>query len=1263
MRRAVGVLAAVIIVGGLLFSGLAGHPAAAFSLDTPTARELTEQISAGRVQASPHPAQDNAIRFERLTEEHGLSVSVVYDMAQDPQGFLWFATEDGLERYDGRQFKIFKHDPENPGSLSYNWVNVVCVDRNGAVWAGTNGGGLNLYDARTAQFTIYRNNPKDPGSLVSDVILALEEDAIGNLWVGTDKGLEQFDREQGKFIHFQSSEVPEEMRQATVQSILTDSIGRMWVGTMKGLMRLDPGGAVTVYQAAPDNPQGLSYDHISVVVEDQVGQIWVGTRGGGLNRLDPVSGVFERFKNDPENPDSLSLDVVTAAYIDDGGVLWVGVWGGGLNRFDPSTKRFTHYVNEPANPNSLGSNFIRAIYGDRSGSIWVSTWGSGLARFDRLSEQFIHYRSRPDDPNSLSIGMIWSILADGETLWVGTQNGLERMDRTSGKVVHYHRAGHNSDVVPVLEMVSVYVIHKDANGKLWLGSAKDGLARLDPESGEITYYRNDKNDPNSLASDKVLAIAGDASGQLWIGTGTGLERMDPQTGQITHFVSQPEDPNTLSANHIQSLLFSRDGWLWIGTEKGLNRYDPRSGRITRNPILLSEPKQFSDGRITAIMEDQNGRLWIGTVGGGVNCFDPSSGKISVFREKEGLPNDTVYGILEDNDGRLWMSTNKGLARYDLQTESFELFDARDGLQSNEFNSNAYYKSTDGELFFGGINGVTAFYPERVRQNEYAPPVALVSLTQNGQPAGTLPPELLDVVSIAWPNNSFEFEFAALSYVQPDQNQYAYMLEGFDRSWNEIGTNRTGRYTNLPGGNYTLRLKAANNDGLWNEAGTNIRVQVTPAMWQMWWFRGVLALAVILLGVAGVRYRMSSIQKRNRHLEEQVEERTHEIERRRQELEALYHADEALYRNLNLDQVLQALVDSALQLLFADKGALLVWDDERRKLTARVTRGHGPESIRRMNFGPGEGVAGYVGVSGKPARVENVAEDPRVSRAITDLEGIQAFLQVPIMVEGQIFGVFSADFLEPRAINDNELHLLTSLAQRAAVAIRNAQLYEHTQEQAVAEERNRLARELHDAVTQTLFSASLLAEALPAAWENNPQEGKQLLGELRQLSRGALAEMRTLLMELRPSALAEADLGDLLKQLGEAAAGREGIPVNVQLDGRCELPADVHIALYRIAQEALNNALKHARADQIYLHLRRLDGVVASDPAPKPGVVLTVRDDGRGFDPERLAPNHFGLGIMRERAESIGATITVESQPGCGTQVTVLWEAGGRSKEG
>jgi signal transduction histidine kinase len=560
------------------------------------------------------------------------------------------------------------------------------------------------------------------------------------------------------------------------------------------------------------------------------------------------------------------------------------------------------------------------------------------------------------------------------------------------------------------------------------------------------------------------------------------------------------------------------------------------------------------------------------------------------------------------------------------------------------------------LLFGGIDGLTIFSPKNIHQDDYLPPARLVSFTQGEKPLlSEQTPYSLQEITLRYPDNFFEFEAAGLSFAQSDRNQYAYMLEGLDKDWIYAGANRTGRYTNLPGGKYTLRVKAANHDGTWNDQDVALRITVVPPFWQTLWFRlGMLALLAGLVAM-GIRAQVRSVKARNRELERQVAERTQEIDRRRQELEALYQADEDLYRTLHLDQVLQSLVDSAIELLSADKGSLFVWDEAHQQLIPRVTHGFQEETVERMVFAPGEGVVGTVAEMGEPIIVTDTSQDARVTRSIIDAEDIRCFLQTPIKVGGEVFGVFSADYTSLRPIGEAELHLLTSLAQRAAIAIQNAQMYEQTQEQAVAEERSRLARELHDAVTQTLFSASLLAEALPAAWENNPQQGRQLLSELRQLSRGALAEMRTLLMELRPSVLMEANLQDLIRQLGEAASGREGIPVNVVIDGRIDLPPDVHIAMYRIAQEALNNALKHARASHVTVHLRKLAPLGASANGNTDGIVLTVRDDGRGFDPERVPSDHLGLGIMRERAQSVGATLTVESQPGHGTQITALWE--------
>ena len=367
--------------------------------------------------------------------------------------------------------------------------------------------------------------------------------------------------------------------------------------------------------------------------------------------------------------------------------------------------------------------------------------------------------------------------------------------------------------------------------------------------------------------------------------------------------------------------------------------------------------------------------------------------------------------------------------------------------------------------------------------------------------------------------------------------------------------------------------------------------------------------------------------------------------RTQELEALYHADEELYRHLRLDEVLQTLVDVAVGILQADKGSLMVWDGRRERLVVRAARGFRPETLARMSFAPGEGIVGRVAVSGVPIVVEDARTDRRVARRITEAEDIRSFMHVPIKIGGQVFGVFNVNYAHPRAFGEEARRLFTALAQRAALVIENAQLYEQAQELAVVEERNRLARDLHDAVTQTLFSASLIADVLPRLWERNPDVGRARLEEVRQLTRGALAEMRTLLLELRPAALVEAELGDLLRQLAEATTGRARVPVTVEVEGDCPVPPDVKVALYRIAQEALNNVAKHAGASQARVSL-------CSSPLSL--VELIISDDGRGFDAGHIPPDHLGVRIMHERAESIGATLTVESEAGRGTDVVVVW---------
>jgi len=1234
--------------------------------------ENNEFRSTNPTECPPRPAARHRLRFEHISLEQGLSQSSVLCILQDSKGFMWFGTEDGLNKYDGYSFTVYRHSPGDPDSLSNNRVRSIYQDREGTIWIGTDGG-LNKLDRETERFTSYQNDPNDPHSLSSNYVSLIYEDRTGTLWIGTrGGGLAIFDRETAQFIHYQNN--PSDARSLSsnyVSTIYEDRTGTLWVGTSDGgLDRLDRETGqfdhylFSYYQSDPNDPHSLSHYPITAICEDRAGMLWIGTSGGGLARFDRETEKFSHYLNDLYNPHSLSNNRVLSVYEDQAGTLWVGTYGGGLNRLDRETGQFIRYQADLSDPHSLSDNVVWSFYEDRSGVLWIGTHG-GLSKYDQGREKFAHYQADPDDPNSLSNNHVLSIYEDrGGTLWIGTHGGgLNRFDREAAQFTHYQHDPHSPHS---LSHNIVWAIYEDQAGEFWIGTWGGGLNRFDRKSERFIHYRHDPSDPSTLSSDDVFSIYEDRAGTLWVGTsGGGLNRFDRKTETFTHYQADPMDPYSLSSNDVFSIYEDQTGALWVGTYGGgLNRFDRETGQFIRYQADISDPHSLSGNLVWSIYEDRAGTLWIGT-DGGLNRFDRATEVFTHYRERDGLPNDMIYCILEDNAspdgtrGNLWLSTNDGLSKFDPQAETFRNYDTGDGVQSKQFSGGACHRSSSGEMFFGGINGFNTFYPDTIKDNHYIPPIVLTLLTQGGEEvAADKAVESLEGATFHWPNNFFEFEFAALSYTQPEKNQYAYMLEGFDEDWNYIETRHFGRYTNLPGGTYTLRLKGSNNDGVWNQEGTSVTITIVPPVWETWWFRGIAILVLVGGVIGGYRLRVKSIEARARELENLVQERTREIERRRQELEALYRADAELHRHLRLDQVLQALVDIVVDILEADKSSLMVWDDRRERLVVKVARGFRPESLAQMSFAPDTGTVGYVASTGEPIVVEDARTDPRVVKraTIVDVEGIHSFMQVPIKVGGGVFGVFSADYVRPRAFGEDEQRLFIALAQRAALAIDTAQLYEQSQELAVVQERNRLARDLHDAVTQTLFSAGLIAETLPTIWECDPREGRQLLKELRQLSRGALAEMRTLLLELRPAALVEASLNGLLRQLAEAATGRTGVPVTVTVQGQCELPSEVHVALYRIAQEALNNVVKHAGASQVVVSLHCTP---PTPPSPSQGegmrVELCISDNGCGFDPSTIPPDHLGLGIMGERAQAVGARLEIESQPGRGTRVTVVWE--------
>jgi ligand-binding sensor domain-containing protein/signal transduction histidine kinase len=1181
------------------------------------------------------------IGFEHISLEQGLSQSSVYCILQDSQGFMWFGTADGLNRYDGYSFVVYRHDPGDPHSLSNNTVLALYEDREGVLWVGTNGGGLEKFDRATGRFEQYRSNPKDPHTLSGDTILSLYEDRSGVLWIGTSVGLDQFDRERKTITRFQPG-----IKYGAAWATWEDEMGLLWIGTSGGLLEYD--------REKVKVTQSLSGHVVRSVLPAREGVLWLGTDGDGLVRYDYENETSVHYQNHSLVPHTLSDNSISAMYKDPSGDLWIGTRSGGLDCFDREKETFTHLRKNPGDWKSLSSNRVQSVYQDREGVLWVGTYDAGINKSDVEKIGFAHYKSDPEDKKgSLNDNFIRAIFQDREgILWAGTPSGLNRIDRESGSVTHYgHVPGKENSLIDD----SVRVIYQDRRGALWIGTAA-GLDKLDLETWSFTHYIHDPKNSASLSGNLIRTIYEDPTGTLWIGTDRGLNKFDRRTGKFTCYEHQPGDPNTLSGNSISAILADQSGALWVGTTSGLNRFDGETGQFTHFQHRDGDQDSLSRNHVLSIHQDRRGDLWIGTFQGGLNKlvssagqgFDAKTVRFAHYREKDGLPNDVVYAILEDSRGNLWLSTNQGLSKFDPRRETFTNYDVGDGLQSNEFNWGAYHKSSRGEMFFGGVNGFNAFYPNRIQNNPCIPPVVLTSLTQGGENIAGQAVESIQEVTLRWPNNFFEFEFAALSFTQPAKNQYAYLLQGFDKGWNDIGTKRFGRYTNLPGGTYTLRVKASNNSDVWNEGATAIKITVVPPLWETGWFRGLVALLLIGGVIGGYRLRVRRIEAQRRELERQVRERT-------SQLQALFRAEEEMHHHLCLDQVLQALVDVAVDLLHADKSAVFVWagdpDQDRKTLVMQVARGFGSEVRADLSSAWGEGLADQSVIAEdvtsalQPSQAEPQGEGIPIQVLQTmAAAGVRSFMHLPVKVNDRPFGIFNVSFSTPHAFSQEEARLFLALAQRASLAIENAQLYEQAQELAVLEERQRLARDLHDAVTQTLFSTSLIAEVLPRLWERDPDDGRRRLEQVRQATRSALAEMRTLLLELRPTGLAEADLDDLLHQLAETTRGKARVSVEVDARGECTLPRDVHVTFYRIAQEALNNVARHARANRVWVRLRCQPG----------GTTLSISDNGRGFDGACVPPGHLGIGIMRERAEAIGAQLEIESQAGQGTRVTVIW---------
>jgi len=824
------------------------------------------------------------IKFERLGLEQGLSQSTVSCILQDHQGFMWFGTQDGLNKYDGYRFIVYKHDVQDSNSLSNNFITSIYEDRSGTLWIGTRAGGLNRFERNTERFTRFINDPPNPYSLSDNLVWEIYEDRAGTIWIGTRRGLNRFDREKELFTRF-LNHPDKPHNEDWVQAICEDSTSRntLWIGTAGGLHRFDrEKEQFTRVIHDPKDLHGMSHNDVISLREDHTGLLWIGIESGGLYRFDPATEQFTHFVYDPKNPNRLGSNFVPSIYEDRLGTLWIGT-GGGLHKFDREKEHFIRFVNDPTNAHSLSNNSVLSIYEDRSGVLWLGTGAGGINKFDRGQKRFAHYVQDPQNPNSLNGSIVRSIYEDhAGTLWIGTADGgLNRFDRKKEQFTHFAT---DPKISHSLSDNTIFSICEDPTSRniLWIGTGGGGLNRFDRNTEHFTRFVYDPQNPNNRYDNIIRSNYIDHSGVLWLGTWRGLKRFDYEKKQFIRFIRDPKNPHSLSENYIHTVSEDHSGTLWIGTTGGLNKFDRATEQFTRFLHDPTDSHSLSGNSVFAINEDSFGTLWIGT-DEGLNKFDRKSEQFLNYTEKDGLPNNTIYGILDDDQGRLWLSTNKGLSRFDPKTETFKNYDVHDGLQSYEFNGGAYHKSRSGEMFFGGINGFNAFHPDSIKDNPYNPPIAISSFKRyntdeaEGKPIIEKGIAAREHVTLSYKDNILAFEFAALSYRNTLKNQYAYKLEGFNDNWIHLGTKRDVTFTNLDPGTYTLRVKGSNNDGVWNEEGTSLKITITPPWWKTWWAYGfyVLMFAGAVFGY--IRYKTAA-QAKELARERKVNERLRQVDK-------------------------------------------------------------------------------------------------------------------------------------------------------------------------------------------------------------------------------------------------------------------------------------------------------------------------------------------------------------------------------------------------
>ncbi|MBC7903740.1 MAG: response regulator, partial [Gemmatimonadaceae bacterium] len=743
---------------------------------------------------------------------------------------------------------------------------------------------LDLFDRKNDNFIHYGS----PGKGSARTIF---QDSRANIWIGTADGLFKLDEKTKKFkkyVHRDSDSTS--ISNDFIYRVVEDKQGRLWIATKDGLNLFNPKTEVfSCFRAGSYNTVASNW--IKTVYRDKHDFIWVGTQGGGISRIDTRNLQFKNYQHIDRDKKSLAHNDILSFSEDRFGDLWVGTENGGISILNSQTDDFYTFKNEINNINSISNNSIHGLYRDDVNNMWVGTWSGGVNFLPAFGDKFTTYAHVSDNPNSLSSNSLLSVANDSRgNIWVGTDGGgLNNFNASTGRAVRYLN---NPKIKNSISSDFVNTIIEVEPDLIALGFHRGGFDLFDIKAEKFTHVAPLTNNKNSLAVLSVTVLMKDRKQQIWVGTwGGGLQIFDKNKKAFIQIYKKQDDEKGIANNFIKALLEDKNGDIWIGTENGLDRLNPATGHFThyRNS---KDKNSISNNLIECLIEDSKGNLWVGTAGG-LNIYNRDDDNFSAIRE--GLPNHMIRNVLEDKAGKLWISSNQGLTRYDVDSKQARNYGITDGLQGSEFKSRCSFRAPDGKLYFGGSNGLNAFYPDSIKMNNFIPPVYITSFQIFNKAEA-----LTDTIRLKHNQSVFTFEFAALNFTLPDKNSYAYKLKGFDKDWNYVGHKRTATYTNLDPGTYTFTVIGSNNDGLWNKTGTSILVIIEPPFWLTWWFRilSTLVFAGVILLV--FFFRTKNIQNQKKALETQVSEKTSQllhmnVEERKARLEAeqaRHDADEA-----------------------------------------------------------------------------------------------------------------------------------------------------------------------------------------------------------------------------------------------------------------------------------------------------------------------------------------------------------------------------------